>query len=101
MIENKLYIATQELRPEDRLPDRDVEHDDFFTRELPKRTMADVRVMSFNVRFDTARDGKNAWPNRKRGVVATILHHRPDIVGFQETLPHQQTYLEEQLRESG
>ena len=32
----------------------------------------DIPVMSFNIRFGTAKDGDNAWPLRKDLVVETI-----------------------------
>ena len=56
-----------------------------------------VRVMTFNVRYDTAEDGDLAWPHRKEHVASVIRFHRPDVVGLQEPLEHQLDYLQEQL----
>ncbi len=50
---------------------------------------ADMRVASYNLRLNTASDGKNAWPNRKEMVKALILFHDFDIFGTQEGLPDQ------------
>ena len=56
-----------------------------------------VRVMTFNVRYDTEEDGDLAWPFRKHRVASVIRFHRPDVVGLQEPLEHQLAYLSEQL----
>lgn len=59
----------------------------------------ELDVMSFNVRYGTAPDGDNAWPNRKDLLVETIALHAPHIVGTQETLEFQAEYIVEQLPE--
>src|SRR5262245_3061593 len=56
-----------------------------------------VKVMSFNIRYGTAKDGENAWPNRKDFLVDTIKKFNPDLLGTQETLAMQRDYLAEQL----
>jgi endonuclease/exonuclease/phosphatase family metal-dependent hydrolase len=48
-----------------------------------------VRVLSFNVRYDTDGDGRDAWSNRREAVVGLLRYHRPDVVCLQEPLPHQ------------
>lgn len=48
-----------------------------------------LRVMSFNIRYGTARDGDNAWPHRKQLVIDTIRQCRPAILGIQEALKFQ------------
>jgi endonuclease/exonuclease/phosphatase family metal-dependent hydrolase len=58
---------------------------------------ADVRVMSFNIRYGTARDGENRWDNRREFVVETIRAFDPDLLGTQETLGFQRDYLAEKL----
>jgi endonuclease/exonuclease/phosphatase family metal-dependent hydrolase len=57
----------------------------------------DVRVMSFNIRYGTARDGENHWDHRKEFLVETIQAFRPDLLGTQETLGFQRDYLAEAL----
>jgi endonuclease/exonuclease/phosphatase family metal-dependent hydrolase len=59
--------------------------------------MQPVRVMSFNVRYDTATDGLDNWAHRRRLVAATIRYHDPDIVGIQEAMAHQLRELEAML----
>tara|TARA_R100000789_G_scaffold97460_2_gene99994 strand:- start:319 stop:1212 length:894 start_codon:yes stop_codon:yes gene_type:complete len=57
----------------------------------------DVRVMSFNIRYGSARDGENHWEKRKENVIKTIAAYNPDLLGTQETLGFQKQYLEENL----
>lgn len=57
----------------------------------------DLKAMSFNIRYGTANDGKDAWPLRKELVLKTIKDFGPDLLGTQETLPMQAEYLKEQL----
>ncbi|MFO0979161.1 MAG: endonuclease/exonuclease/phosphatase family protein [Planctomycetaceae bacterium] len=57
----------------------------------------DLKVMSFNIRYGTANDGKDAWPLRKELVLKTIQDFGPDLLGTQETLPMQADYLKEHL----
>ena len=54
---------------------------------------ADVRVMSFNIRYGTAKDGENHWNHRRDFVVDTINEFGPDLLGTQETLKFQRDYL--------
>lgn len=56
-----------------------------------------VRVMTFNVRYDTEADGDLAWPHRKAQVASIVRFHRPDVIGLQEPLEHQLSYLHAQL----
>ncbi len=58
-----------------------------------------VRVMSFNIRYGTARDGDNHWDRRKEFLIETIRAFNPDLLGTQETLGFQRDYLAEQLNE--
>ncbi len=58
-----------------------------------------LQVMSFNVRYGTARDGENAWPHRKDILVNAIRESSPDVVGLQECLAFQADYIVEQLPE--
>ena len=58
-----------------------------------------VAVMSFNIRFGTARDGDNRWDNRKELVYDVIRQHSPDLVGLQEALRHQLDEIRKALPE--
>jgi len=59
----------------------------------------DMRVMSFNIRFDNPNDGPNAWPHRKDFVASMFRFHQADIVGTQEGLHNQLKDLEIMLPE--
>ncbi len=56
-----------------------------------------IRVMSFNIRYGTANDGKDAWPLRKDMVLQTINMFAPDLLGTQETQPDQARFMKENL----
>lgn len=45
-----------------------------------------LRVMTYNVRYETSSDGVNRWSVRKHNVFKLIRNHAPDVVGFQEVL---------------
>jgi len=52
---------------------------------------AQLRVMSFNIRYATPKDipSGNAWPQRKELLFKTIEAYAPDLAGLQEVLPTQ------------
>lgn len=47
------------------------------------------RVMTFNIRYGTADDGEDSWPQRRAHVLTTIRDYEPDILGLQEVLAGQ------------
>lgn len=59
----------------------------------------EMRVMSFNIRFDNPNDGPNAWPHRKDFVASMFRFHKTDIVGTQEGLHNQLVDLDTMLPE--
>ena len=50
---------------------------------------AQLRVMTYNIRLDTAADGPNRWVYRRAWVSAQIDWFRPDIFGLQEVVFNQ------------
>ncbi|MFN2567161.1 MAG: endonuclease/exonuclease/phosphatase family protein [Gemmatimonadaceae bacterium] len=58
-----------------------------------------LRVMTFNLRYDTPSDGANAWPHRRDWVAALIRFHAPDALGVQEALAHMLADLDARLPE--
>lgn len=56
-----------------------------------------LRVMTFNLRYATAADGENSWPNRKDVLLEAIRKFDPDLLGTQETLAVQADFLVENL----
>ena len=49
----------------------------------------EIDALSFNIRFDNANDGDNAWPKRKAMVGEWVKSESPDVIGLQEALRHQ------------
>lgn len=60
-----------------------------------------VKVMSYNIRYDNNFDGINSWTegNRKEKVFTIIGNTKPDIFGVQEALVHQVKDLEQHFPE--
>jgi endonuclease/exonuclease/phosphatase family metal-dependent hydrolase len=58
-----------------------------------------VRVMTFNIRYNNPKDGKNAWPHRKEKVASMIRLHRADLAGLQEVQLDQLQELQRLLPE--
>ena len=54
-------------------------------------------VMSFNIRYGTARDGDNSWELRRRAVVDVIETYSPEVLGVQEALRFQLDELAEAM----
>lgn len=63
----------------------------------PAPASSTISVMSFNIRFGTAKDGDNAWPLRRDLVVETVAQRDPDLLGLQESVDFQVDYLRERL----
>lgn len=55
----------------------------------PAQADAQVRAMSFNIRYGTANDGDNAWPLRRDLVLRVIRDFEPTVLGLQEALRFQ------------
>jgi len=49
----------------------------------------ELKVMTYNIRFNNPEDSLNAWPERKEAVVKLIRTYAPDIFGLQEALLEQ------------
>ncbi|CAF1032058.1 unnamed protein product [Adineta steineri] len=56
-----------------------------------------LRVMTYNIRYDTTADGQNQWSNRKANVFQLIKDRTPDLLGIQEALARQMTDLQTAL----
>ena len=57
----------------------------------------EVKVLSFNIRYGTARDRTNAWNKRRDLTVETIRRFDPDLVGIQEAQWFQVKFLRDRL----
>ena len=61
----------------------------------------DLKVMSFNIRYGAADDGDDSWPLRRALVAETIRSFGPHLLGVQECLDFQATFLREALPDHG
>lgn len=68
-------------------------------QKSPVKESADLRIMSYNLRYDNPDDGVNAWDNRKEWVTNVIQFYEPVFLGTQEGLLHQIEYLEQELEQ--
>jgi len=50
---------------------------------------AQIKIMSYNIRYDNPDDAPNTWNNRKEDLAALIRFHRPIFLGTQEVLHNQ------------
>lgn len=57
----------------------------------------ELRVLSFNIRYGSAGDGPNHWPNRREMVFDVIRKQNSDVVGLQEALRFQMNEIREAL----
>ena len=65
------------------------------------RSVVEVDVMTFNIRYSTLRDSANYWEFRKDQVINLIEEYDCDFVGIQEALPAQIEFLSENLEQYG
>lgn len=56
-----------------------------------------MKVISFNIRYATERDGNNQWALRRSSVINFIQYENPDFVGMQEALLEQVKDIEKGL----
>lgn len=59
--------------------------------------MNQLKVMSFNLRFETEKDGINAFSKRYGRVINVINAEQPDLIGFQEVTPFMRDILRAHL----
>ena len=57
----------------------------------------ELRVATYNLRYDNPQDSLNNWQYRKNTVAKLIQFHDFDIFGTQEGLKHQLDYLREEM----
>ncbi len=57
----------------------------------------DLKIMSYNIKLDYPKEGKNSWTNRKPFMVNQIKFYAPDVMGVQEAMPNQMKDLDSLL----
>lgn len=56
-----------------------------------------LRLITYNIRFDNPADGENRWENRRDFLCRQIQFYEPDILGTQEGLEHQLNFMDSAL----
>jgi endonuclease/exonuclease/phosphatase family metal-dependent hydrolase len=57
----------------------------------------ELKVMTFNIRYDNPSDGEYGWDNRKEMVFAVFQNYKPEIICCQEALKGQVDQIREHL----
>ncbi|MEM9142009.1 MAG: endonuclease/exonuclease/phosphatase family protein [Bacteroidota bacterium] len=57
----------------------------------------EIRVMTYNIKYDNTRDTVNNWEDRKSAMVRLIQYYLPQVLGVQEALHRQVDYLDKAL----
>lgn len=57
----------------------------------------DVKVITYNIRYDNPNDGENRWDMRKQFLSEQMQFYAPDVFGIQEGKLHQLNYLDSTL----
>ena len=57
----------------------------------------DIKVMTYNIKYDNVNDTVNNWNDRKGSMLKLIRYYNPVIIGMQEALHHQVTYVDSEL----
>ena len=60
-------------------------------------SFAQIKIMSYNIRYDSQNDGENRWDLRKNELVKLLEYYHPDFIGIQEAMPHQFKFIAEHL----
>lgn len=58
-----------------------------------------MKIVTFNIRCDFGQDGANNFCFRKPLILEKLRREQPDVICFQEVLPHVAVWLKEELRE--
>lgn len=61
------------------------------------RAQENLKLMTYNIRYDNPRDGENRWDLRKDWLANQVRFVGPDVMGIQEGLSHQVAFLDENL----
>ena len=58
-----------------------------------------LKLVTFNIRCDYDQDGANSFRFRKPVILKKLAEEKPDVICFQEVLPHVAVWLKENLTE--
>lgn len=57
----------------------------------------EIKVMTYNIKYDNVNDTVNNWNDRKEKLTALIEHYGPSFIGMQEALHRQVAYIDSSL----
>jgi len=57
----------------------------------------EIKVMTYNIKYDNVNDTVNNWNDRKEAMIELIEHYDASFVGAQEVLHRQLTYIDSSL----
>ncbi|MFP4679900.1 MAG: endonuclease/exonuclease/phosphatase family protein [Chitinispirillaceae bacterium] len=60
-----------------------------------------LNVLSFNIRYGTAKDGRNSWSHRREQVIDLLKKQKADIIGLQEGLRFQLDEIRDEMNHYG
>ncbi len=60
-------------------------------------TGQDLKLMTYNIKYDNKKDTVNNWNNRKESLLRLIRHYQPSFIGTQEALHHQVIFIDSNL----
>lgn len=61
----------------------------------------ELKVVSYNIRYNNPNDGINIWENRKSSIAKFLVDENPDFAGLQEVTFSQLSFLTESLKNYG
>lgn len=61
--------------------------------------LGQTSIMSFNLRYNNPNDNENSWEHRKIEVLEMLRYYSPEIIGIQEGLENQVTYIDSTLND--
>ena len=59
----------------------------------------EIKVISYNIRYDNPQDGKDSWEKRKSYFIDYINKENPDFIGLQEVTFNQLTFINDNLKD--
>lgn len=66
----------------------------FSIQAQEQENKADLKVMTYNIRYATMKDGPNAWIYRKDASIEMLMDQKPDVVAMQEVLFKQKKFFD-------
>ena len=54
----------------------------------------DIKLMTYNIKYDKVDDSVNNWNDRKEALVQLVKHYEASFIGTQEVLHHQLKYID-------